>query len=657
MLFSFQWVLYGFDFSKLNAKESTPYSLNSTLYQRLKEGVAGDKSSCSVELTFEVDGKTYNIKRTEVFTRKHRTNDVWSEQFVQFSNTNEVGVKSVPETDQDIVHERLSRIIPPNILQGIIFDGERMKRLSQVTNESKDAVESVIKQITNQDLFERCRTEFRSLLKENSKAIRLIGERTGVSSITEIENKIQVDNASIESKEREVNVFRFEKSELKTRLEDIHNELTGIAESRKHEEERTELKAELDKKEGELDKQFEYLYEDLDDGYLLISDKLFDDVEALLKNYDIPAGLTVSAVKNILMRDRCICGHPFSPEARSILEDLITKLPPDNINSAIGEMVRNSRLEKESLNEKLARTYKEIKSCEKEINDIKGRISNITTLITEGASSTIKALEKENYEKTKRLGIVENSIEKLVGEIDELKREVTILKKDRDEDSKSVETMNALLTRESFMEKCMSALDAIDEYNKMVSLQDINTRINDAYQMLSEDYANGRRLYIVQFDKKTKYRMASYMEDKYNQVFLRMSENNGLAAYAAAGMNAAEIQEEAILKVLESNSTGQAKINTLAFAKAILDYSRAERSEDSTEISRSYPFLIDSPFTELSDGNLRQSAGNIYKFSEQVILMISRESLDSVKELISPYIGATVELEKSVNDSFSRLKQ
>lgn len=657
MLFSFQWVLYGFDFSKLNAKESTPYSLNSTLYQNLQEGLAGDSRSCSVELTFEANGKTYNVKRTETFKRKYKSNDIWSEQSVELSYTNEAGVKSLAEKDPDVVREHLSRIIPPNILQGIIFDGERMKRLSQVTDESKEAVEGVIKQITNEDLFERCRTEFRSLLKENSKAIKLIGKKSGMSSIEETESKIQSDLDDIENKTRTLNVFKYEKDSLVIRLEEIHSELAGIEESRRYEDERTRLRKELDDKENELNQYFEYLFEDLDDGYLLISDQLFDDVDSLLNDYDIPAGLTVSAVRNILLREKCICGHPFTQESRDLLEDLIKKLPPDNINSAIGEMVRNARLEQKSLKTNLGRTYKEIHNREKSINEIKEKISNISALITEGASDTIRALEKENQEKTKRLGIVESSIDRLESEIEDLKKEIVVLKKERDAGSKMVGTMKALLAREDFMNKCLTALDAIDEYNKMISLQDINTRINDAYKLLSEDYVNGRRLYIVQFNKKTKYRMASYMEDKYNQVFLRMSADNGLAAYQAAGMTLPEIQEDAILKVLESNSTGQAKINTLAFAKAILDYSRAERSEDSTEISRSYPFLIDSPFTELSDGNLHQSADSIHQFAEQVILMISKESLDSVNEQLQPYIGAVVELQKSVNDSFSTIKK
>ena len=57
MLFSFQWVLYGFDFKKLNGKDDTAYSLNSTLYHALENGKAGDSRSCSVELMFEANNK------------------------------------------------------------------------------------------------------------------------------------------------------------------------------------------------------------------------------------------------------------------------------------------------------------------------------------------------------------------------------------------------------------------------------------------------------------------------------------------------------------------------------------------------------------------------------------------------------------------------
>ena len=137
---------------------------------------------------------------------------------------------------------------------------------------------------------------------------------------------------------------------------------------------------------------------------------------------------------------------------------------------------------------------------------------------------------------------------------------------------------------------------------------------------------------------------------------LKYQTDGTLNAFIMQGLSENEIKEKVILKVLESNSTGQSKINTLAFAKAILDYSNEERDEESTEITKIYPFMIDSPFTELSDGNLYKSAENIHLFSSQIILMISNDSLDGVKELLLPYVNNIKVLEKQDNESYSFVK-
>lgn len=658
MLFSFQWVLYGFDFSLLKQKQDTPYSLNSSLHQALERGRAGDSRTCSVELEFEVDGIVYNVLRSEKFTKKFKGDDVWSETSVSLSNTDPNGVRSLPIDDPEIVEARLSKIIPKKILQGIIFDGERMKELSQVTDESREAVEGVIRQITNEELFERCKTELGAILKENSRAIKSVGRKAGGNDeVAEIENEIQETLSSIESKTDEQDIKKFQVREIEARLKEIHRALSESKETKALEERRTELNSNLDTEIDELADLYDTLRDDLDNGYLLISDEILDDVDQLIKEYDIPSGLTVTAVRNILSRPTCICGEPWTDEHRKKLSDLIEQLPPDNLNSTLGEMVSHAREDKNDLKKLLKRTFDQIRTHEKDINKLKQEIADISTRISEGAPEQIKQLEEENIKKTKELGILEERINLLDEELPILKRKLIQLRKDRDESGKSSNTLKLLTKRETFITKCLNALKALDEYNKMVSLQEINDRINDSYKQLSEDYSNGRRLYIVQYDKRSKYRMATYIEKKFNDIYKEdpaaiavLRSEPGILDPVAA------LKEMAIRKVLEPNSTGQAKINTLAFAKSILDYSRAERDEDSTEISRSYPFLIDSPFTELSDGNLRQSAACLHTFAEQVILMISKESLSGVQDLILPHVGGKATFAKKNNDASSTLE-
>ena len=188
-------------------------------------------------------------------------------------------------------------------------------------------------------------------------------------------------------------------------------------------------------------------------------------------------------------------------------------------------------------------------------------------------------------------------------------------------------------------------------------MENINGKINESYSQISEDFTRGRRLYIVQFDAKQKYRLVSYYQYNYDSMLNKLTEDGTVKSLTIMGKDEKEIHEYIVLKVLESNSTGQSKINTLAFAKAILDYSNEERDENSTEITKNYPFLIDSPFTELTDENLSKSAASLHKFTNQVILMSSADSLASVEDSIIPYVGCRNYLVKADNESFSTLKE
>ena len=185
---------------------------------------------------------------------------------------------------------------------------------------------------------------------------------------------------------------------------------------------------------------------------------------------------------------------------------------------------------------------------------------------------------------------------------------------------------------------------------------EINANINDAYSALSEDALRERKLYVVQFDKKRKYMLISYYENNFKRMKTEWLNEGEYVARSAIGKSDAQIDEEIKIKVAEPNSTGQSKVNSLAFAKSILDFSSKERVDESISRTKSYPFIIDSPFTELSDENLTKPAQNIHEFSEQIILMISNESLRGVNEFIDPCVGSRALFEKDENEGYSTIK-
>ena len=655
MLFSFWWVLYGFDFEDLKGKDATPYSLNSRMYLDVMNHKI-ESAICYVELEFESDGVIYTMKRSEVFSL-HRNGSMKSEQFVEFYNVNPNGTSTTPIRDKEQVKNQLTRILPVSILHGIIFDGERMKQLASKDEDSKKAIEGIIRQITNEELFNLCIGELGELSKIIVRQKTQLAKNAKNTTLAQIEDEIsrlkeelRTDDIKLQSNKDRLEV-------VKNDLENVSRELRQHRESREFEKQRSRLKKDLEARNKELSSAIEDFYKSLSDGYILICDKLFSDVKYSLEQYDIPVGLTVEAVRSILQRPKCICGHDIGPEEIERMNQLIQTLPPDNINSTIHEMVRQAKLSQDKDKQILDKSYDRLAEIEDEITSLKKEIALISTQISENAPQIIKDLESRYNSLVIEQSDLEREIDRLKNQNTENSNKITQLVKSKASANTMNDAYNLLEKKDQFIQKCLRAFKEIDEYNKVLSLKSINEKIDAAYASLSEDYSRGRRVCIGQYAPDLKYRILSYYLSDYDNTLSTLQENGTIAALKTKGDAEDEIKEYVISKAKTSSSTGQSKINTLAFAKAILDYSNEERDENSTEISRDYPFLIDSPFTELANDNLEHSADNIHLFSGQIILLISEESYERTKVKILPHVYSRVKLTKQEGESYSFIAQ
>ena len=161
--------------------------------------------------------------------------------------------------------------------------------------------------------------------------------------------------------------------------------------------------------------------------------------------------------------------------------------------------------------------------------------------------------------------------------------------------------------------------------------------MENSYKLLSEDADRGRKIKIIHHKNNSSYQIAVYMEEDYNQL-ITMWKNDGIYELKKKqGLSETDIEEEAIIKCIDSNSTGQSKINTFAFVKAILDYSNSAKSGDGIEVTKDYPLLIDAPFGDISAGNLSKSSRELHNFSNQVILMIDEDKYEALRNAFDPY--------------------
>ena len=169
VLFAFWWLLYGFNFRQLKNKEATPYALNFSLYKAIQDGET-DNATCFVEAEIEDNGTVYIINRTAKYTKTQTTIAVNETQSVRYYKENYE--LSLPIRDEAEVNKILTRIIPKPILNGIVFDGERMKQLSSLDDSSVKAIAGVINDITNVELLEQCHLTFEQVQKSISKKAR-----------------------------------------------------------------------------------------------------------------------------------------------------------------------------------------------------------------------------------------------------------------------------------------------------------------------------------------------------------------------------------------------------------------------------------------------------------------------------------------------------
>ena len=652
VLFAFWWLLYGFNFKQLKNKEATPYALNFSLYKSIQDGDR-DNASCSVEAEIEDGETTYIVNRTAKYEKKPTTVAVTESQFIRYYKENYE--LSLPIRDESEVNKILTRIIPKPILNGIVFDGERMKQLSSLDDSSVKAIAGVINDITNVELLEQCHLTFEQVQKAINKKAKQIAKQKGNVSLNALIGEIDDQQTKV-NKARSDRQECIEKvADLKLQSRELSLQLDDIKEARLLEKQRREARTELEQEEERKANAIHSFTTSIADGYLASCEQLFSDVEQLLVEYDVPADLTVPAAKNILARPKCICGNPWTEEMIAELNSLIRKLPPDNVNSAMGEKVHQLRVASGDKRKAVKNDFDSLNESNEKIKQLKDRIASLSTQITKSGSEAAEEIENRYQKLQDEIIRLSANIQNIESMLPGMERDLEAKKKLKTTLSQGEEETVSIEKESAFVEKCLIALERIKGSNRLTALKQINMRLQEAYKMLSDDYDLGRRIYIVQFDQVSMFQIITYFENQYQVTMSNMQKKGTIASLKAMGQSEEEIQETAILSCAQPNSTGQSKMNTLAFVKAILDFANEPQSGGIFEMTKAYPLLIDAPFGDIFDKNLEKSAMSLHAFTHQIILMLAKDSYRDVEDYVGPFVSTVHLFEKEPNEDHSNI--
>lgn len=560
MLFSFQWVLYGFNFKSMREKEETPYSLHSSLYHKLEVDPHFNSVDCWVELSFTNKETEYFMKRTERFMR---LNDKIPEPLVkvELSHTLPNGERTVPETNKEIVEELLSRIIPKSILEGITFDGERMKKLNMVGDQSIETIKNVISLVTNEKLFSLCLGEIKDVKEDIRKEKLRINRQTGNASAEELENEIEELEDTIDNCAIALHGIGVSQDKVNRELDRISDLLLELEEAGKQEQKRKGLEKDLASAKKRFDQSLERFYNKLSDGYSLVTSQLVSDVKESLENIDVPAGLTVEAVKSILKRPKCICGCDMNDDIIKHLNDMLSTLPPDNIGSTLLYMANQFKGEEKRTKKDLKELYETMKENEEEVARIKSQLSEISQSLAANVSEEIRDLEEKRVIYIERRGSIKHDEEACKLEKERAEKRLKEAKNELQVASGNQGQLKSLTAQQDLLDLFKTAIEKIDERNRELSLSSINEYLSKAYSLLSED--TGRRIYLCQHGKNDKYRLVTYVKSQYDEIRVRWTNSGKLKTLQDEGLSDSEIHEKIIIKSLEGKSTGQSKLTHL----------------------------------------------------------------------------------------------
>lgn len=650
LMFAFRFALYGMteaEYKAIPGQERTPWALNQNAYNELAHsGRVGDSVSAWVELSFEYRHNIYTIRRTHIFTRENGKVSGPIEKVVLYIQDSVTGDTSSVCREREDVRRQVERIIPEKTLYAILCDGERVSRLSSTGSETNLAIQAVVARMTEHELL--------NLVAKGLEKVKRQIHRKITASVTRVEDKqIAVKCAnlqkSIENDERACVACEQQIERCKLEMDDISQDLRLIQEVKQLEKERVAEEKRLKSYEIEIEKAQKRLVEAINkQSYWAMAGRLCADINKFMSDSTLRfPGLEASIVDEVMKGEKCICGRTIDEHIRGYMAVLRKQLPPFNVDAILSEILHKfgSEDRREEYRSIIAERVENINVAKRKANESMEIIADLRKRIEASQNPNARALELKRESLSTLILKSSQDIAVRQAEIARSKTELLELDKQLKEISKKVLNGEVLERRLDLLEGAESGIARIKKSREEEALTIINESLANAFRELRSASDAQRQIYITQFEDE--HRLIVYHEARVNKA-LAYSRDKGDA----------KLREQLILKNATSSSTGQLKMTSLAFMKAILDYVRSIAAKDKNLSDAEYPVIMDAPFSDIKGENYDNAVMNVRTLAKQVILLIADSN---VPEKILPYVSKTYTVEKKpvkeseFNDSIIRL--
>ncbi len=600
---AFRWVLYGELISTQYEESKRICILN---HEVLGDMTVNDHCNVEVELTLENSGEKgvayeYKIIRKALFIRKFpQLVAVQQAETLKLYATNKETGETKPydndnEKDKGKVDDFISELLPRNLSNYFLFDGERWSSEKNTRMDIKDSIYNLVGISPIREMkrhLGECGTQGRlSVIKQLKSKITGSGDE-----YTTLTNEIERLIKNIENEEKNILDAEQNAEYYRSKADEIEEMLTSNPRVEQDQKDCEELKKKIASGESRMQEYYKDIVSSFSQSHTFFAASLLQEIVDLLEGVelegvDIP-GVIDKTIDFLLERHQCLCGHEIlagSPEEEVLLK-LKEVVPPAVIGTLAGNFqnkISKWSHEAAELNEVILEKAELYQQQYNEWLDDQEELEKKEKKIDKKINFAQKRNEMNSYRK--RVRDEENKARISRMNIEDYK--VRIGNKEKEK-----ETLDEKTERNLKLKRYIGYAEELYKYACKIYQDKEGKLLFELNDIIERNFRD-------MFNEQEK--VAKLGEDYVLRLFYkRVSNTNGYSDLEATGL-----------------SEGEKIARNFAFIVSILELANEKKAEGD-DVAQSLPLVLDGPFSKLSSVNTSKVAKVLPSVSEQVIIFM-----------------------------------
>lgn len=617
---AFRWVLYR---DMIDTQYGKKFDLLN--YDVLDEMGPNDHEDVSVTLEIVSHNNLYTLKRVATYiSRVNEASNVGNKVELQIKDMDEESTgESKIIIDEDEVNRQINELLPRDLSQYFLFDGEKWNNTATMKGSIKESIHKLV----GLSGIKKAMYHLYDMRNSVSSKVRPRGNTTVYDNLVNEQqgNLAEIERLNKVIEDAEAN-YESEKVIAASKLDSIMK--SGDAESKQ--KRLYQMKRSEEMKKNALPKSYtNFINEFSDEGVEFLAQPMISEALKVLsvanksvKNRGVKY-MRQASVDILIERGECICGTKFKDHPNALQHILMERefLYPATIGQVLDDFKGD------------AKAWKIIhdKFCE--------RI--------------------ENYAQ---------SYEEAIADIEELQNQIDILDQDTDKDldiqkmkreysdtQKKVEGYSNEIT--SAKDKRKRFIDRNTQIDNLLAEHVEKTKENEMAQLrydyamalysdMKESFKRKERELLIEINRLMKKNFEKMFNSKDKYAIIDENYNLKLFYRETDKDNVTYSREE------EHLSEGERIALNFAFIVSILEYSR-NNTEDKELQTEPMPLVLDGPFSKLGDENIGLISSILPCTADQVIIFMLKKDWEYTR--LDKYIKNKLYISKNPGEKFSNI--